>query len=728
MASARELRYHARQQRQLSSLYPHPNNKTLVQSSYFTTNNLSSASPPPPSSSTRSKRRKNSQSTEASANTSKHIGDLALPRKFNAPRTKSGKVAACAANVGVQKGQCSCILPDGAAAPVVLRYECNVPSLVCNEDVVTAMEMLQSGTFDEQHVCGFLKHDNVNSLYALIQVYLLDKCKLAPEKIPAQFVGKRESKGDAEYGISKAAKQRLELGVDDPLPVDFVVESCGLWENDEPIVPIELQGRYWQDVKEEASEEIIALIQPTFRTPIEALAMRWMRTAAEVANYLTARDMRPFAYCSVVIDEKANTLHVELSSFTSVDDLAKKFAEKEVCFKVLGGHETENEDSDYSIVLAVPQCMLNRRRESNQRKQRDERHWSESELVRKPTVVEQMIKLPLSLVQKCIRRGHSLSSPSLLVEALNTLTNKAASLRLDGKSAEELLVWRVLQSTFSDVSPYLPEEADDDANTDYLSIPQLLGLGLVFQADTDKVFQLPQFLKKQLHEVAIRLQAKESSEDLWPWKGWAIKYRKKGDKALFLEEATGSTSTLRNALRCLVAVDLPISEQERDMYKRYLLVGLAKGAAYETALQPLAATNPAERKASVMVEEETRLAALDHSVYPAMLAHYQAALPFPPRSMRQHGVKALEQLVYRLSSGINVRIVKAEMEGSEVHNLFRMQQYLAKESKEDSSPPARRKAKVKSKPKVVLSSAVQSLNLTPHGKSSPAPPCILRSL
>ena len=623
-------------------------------------------------------------------------------------------------NFGARRGQCSHILPDGAAAPVVIRYESDAVSLLTNEDVLAAMKMLQSGTFDVQHVCGFLKHDNVANVNGLIYAYLREKCNLPNEKIPAQFIAQESELRE----LSKEARLRVDGGVDDQLPVDFVIESCGVWENGDAIVPMELQGRAWRTVKKEIDEELISVLVPTYCTPIEALAARWMRSPGEVEKYVASRSMRPFAHCNVEFNEERKKFSVELLPIDGMDAWANKDEVGDRWFKVLGGHETENADSDYSIVIEVPQSMMNTdaRKTRNVATSRGTSGTRRVGLIRRPTFAEEKVKLPLSLVQKCIRRGESLSPPTLLKEALTTLTGQGSDFHVDGKTAQELLVWRVLQSAFSDASPFVPDKGQGRTRRGrYLSIPELLALGLIFQADTDRRFCLPEFLKEALHEVALRLQAKEASEDLWPWKGWAIKYRKKGDKSLLLESCSTGVSDLRNVLRCLIAVDLPISEQERDMYKRYLLVGLAKGAAYEEALEPLKPGQAVYKSSSSLVDKETRLAALDHSVYPAMLAFFQATLPFPPRSMQQHGVKALEQLIYRLSSGVNVRIVKAEMEGSEVHNLFRMQQYLAKEAKDDNASsktttPRQTKPKRKRAKQELIKSAIQSLNLTPHGK------------
>lgn len=124
--------------------------------------------------------------------------------------------------------------------------------------------------------------------------------------------------------------------------------------------------------------------------------------------------------------------------------------------------------------------------------------------------------------------------------------------------------------------------------------------------------------------------------------------------------------------------------------------------------------------------EELRLAALDHNIKPVMLLFIQAAMPFYPRHPDQHSLRALADLLWRISSSINVRILRQHLSGGPAAELFRIAQFVGADANVDTtgtnSTAAIADGQLATPKKLPLwktmqwSSAAEAMHLTRHEK------------
>ena len=350
-------------------------------------------------------------------------------------------------------------------------------------------------------------------------------------------------------------------------------------------------------------------------------------------------------------------------------------------FTVLAGREGLGAGAGCpAIVLGCPAALLDasgtdRRRTSGGERRRARSHGEASTSSAAPLVfdpVDEVGRLA-SVVSKGVRRGRGLNSDRELVQACRALL-------AGGPAGHRELLWVALTAILENCI-YAGESGRDG---EFFTVPVLVALNALAQADAQ--FALPSPVADRVVETLRRAWGDNSPAALWPWRGWhkiAASPHALLEGLAFSAEG-GDRALVADALRVCAAL-LPSSRgSSANLLLRY--VGALAGAPESKAacavpplrrLPPLPADAGRAPSARLRgLDAELLLAAYDQSVHPFFLLVLQACLPDPPSVVEQHSLKALGDLVIRLSSSLSIRAIKAQAGGGGQDQTFRFMQFV----------------------------------------------------
>jgi len=550
-----------------------------------------------------------------------------------------------------------------------------------------------------------------------------------------------------ENALSDVARVRARWRETHLVTVGFVVESCGARTSRDgvlrSILPLAWEGRRFED-GEEFGRALFKL--PNDQRPEGLKKVTWENLtpardtwmdADSATRVLESRGLRPSVL--ITVKDTPNPIHVDVAKYPGSRGLKTTKREGPMKFFLLAGRDgflakpkTGADSSDHSIVLKVSESFIRTQpetpqllqretlehgtREANQCKaQPDQAKERNSEtsppktrsLFPRPSPKVIAQTFPLSVAHKSLLRGTAFSSALQLCAAMEQL--------LDNRDeGTHKAIWMLFKTTFADISPYLKS-----SDKSVLGLDELLALSLI--SFSDPSFKLSPILRERVLRTACALQANQSGEALWAWRG----FQKPKDKSLVLESTRGSKGEkqLRNVVKAALMSPLELATADLDMLQRYLTV-----LKEETMVEKLAPLPPIENLPDTVVrlesteekslfaasspkERETLRASVDTSVCHGLPLLMQARLPFAPANTVQHGIKAFARFENRLSSGLNVRAIVKQLNGGGGNSeLFRMEQFLGKATKINTS-----KTDKDPTPEIRLKPTIEeTLKVTPH--------------
>jgi hypothetical protein len=246
-------------------------------------------------------------------------------------------------------------------------------------------------------------------------------------------------------------------------------------------------------------------------------------------------------------------------------------------------------------------------------------------------------------------------------------------------------------------------------------------VGLAALAHADHEFRLPAKVADRVMMTAVRLHAFDGPGCVWPWRGWGAMESSANPAAFELREGVGPE--LRDSIRAAMAT-LPMATGDKAVLLRHL-GALSDGSQWLHKLRSLPKVSETDEPGvRAALDAETSLAAIDHISRPSMLLHVQACLPWVPKEESQHSVHALSELIWRLSSSVNVRTVRQRDSGLNFdEELLRITSFVEKQAETEQQVSAKRMALekydpmwtgVEGKAKRNWSSALETMHLTPH--------------
>jgi len=610
--------------------------------------------------------------------------------------------------------------------------------------VKKALALVEKGE-DQQKVAQVLGFSDPSQVNAFLRVVVENRGK--EHEVASLPQALLESSGSS---LSSEAMKLAKMRPSDFVDVPFIVEGCGARENMnvkkkvslDPVLPLEWMGKQFRDGK--AFQKLLEALNAgkedqskprgkaikkfkspwiTFENIIRADNV-WDDSDA-IERALTARNLEP----SVLALVHFPSLRVEISPFTKHRWESLKKENNEHNYRILVGQEgrlSNDAKQDHTVVLSVSKKLIDsgERVPSRLDTVPQEQHAPESDaFIPEPTALMREVDLPLSLLEKALKRGTSFSSRRQLDFAINKLIETSHSGH-QGSSPTQQILWKVFMCAFADVCPYLTS----GRSSKIFSLSDLFGLSLVAHADPS--FRLPKDLQERFRLTVLSLQNfEDTSAVLWPWRGFS----KVGEKTMVLEERVlrDTIAELRNVVRAAIAFPIHCSASEREMMQRYLTCLADENWAKKVSKLPLAKPfTKAERKAFnteplSAAESETLRASMDAAYSPNVLLLLQASLPFPPKNTTQHSIRSLGIFEGRVSSNLNSRSIRKQIAGETSDaELFRIQQFLgvktdqqpsASSSSSSSSSNSQEAAKQKGKPEVELHETVEkTVNLTPH--------------
>ena len=291
---------------------------------------------------------------------------------------------------------------------------------------------------------------------------------------------------------------------------------------------------------------------------------------------------------------------------------------------------------------------------------------SGNDLLPPPSKFVSQVRIPASLLQKSIRRGNGLCTPSPLLQA-------CASLLLPEKArpgSTLAMLKAVWGGMIVDASPF-------EDSSDCLGLPALLLLSLVAKADPE--WTMPPPLRRAAVIAALRTATSAPSQQ---WIG----HVRQSDNWWHLESVDSEPSdgnderatSLRNILRTAQAVvggrlawgkwSRFIGDQsaaaviaylnDEDWKGSYLPnppsphpteMALIKG--WEEGKQPPIPKEPRLQH----LDQECCLSSIEPMVMPSTLVLLQAALSYPPTQWKKHGLPSLSKQIRKLISEANPR-------------------------------------------------------------------------
>eukprot|EP01043_Picozoa_sp_COSAG02_P017069 COSAG02_NODE_766_length_17389_cov_29.287045_1_plen_1976_part_00 len=651
------------------------------------------------------------------------------PRAGCELRDKNGEPLRTIANCGIAKGA-RAELDDsrGVAAChgfAVRALESATP-LLSHQTVARALAVLTS-TGDMQRANKILHHDDVTTVRVVVARWFSEFSL----PIPAAFTVDAGREGE----LSSHAKRRLKQRREDMLGFRFIVESCGCYTSTlAPLVPPQWIGREFKNGAELRSA-LVETADPGVELPVLATYAGlklvddavWMEPAT-LQRCVAARQVSPLSAMRLSYSPSNGVVGVEFKKYETVAlDVATDRTTDTVA-RVVTGCLLESTVTS-AVVLEVPaELMLHLKQgESNlpQGTIEDEhtRHVAASQQTNfsAPSAAAQYLLQPAAQLQTSIRRGRGLCTDSIVRQAVHDLMQAGsfpvAELGYARTSGTRTLLWRLIGCIFQDVCPYA--EAPDGVS--YCSIQELVGLAALSHADHD--FRLPPKTAERVLVTALRLHAYDGPGCVWPWRGWKD-FAKSANAASF-ELTSSAGSNVRNAIRAALAT-MPMASGDKAVLLRHL-GALSDGSQWLNKLRPLCDPRSLQvlhtTDEGTMLDMEARLAALDHMTRPNLLLFVQGCLPWIPREESQHSLSALAELIWRLSSSINVRTVRQRNAGKSVdEELLRITSFIDNQTETAQQQADKRMALDKYDPMRVdeeygatkWTSAFSTMHLTQH--------------
>lgn len=254
------------------------------------------------------------------------------------------------------------------------------------------------------------------------------------------------------------------------------------------------------------------------------------------------------------------------------------------------------------------------------------------------------VSIYASQLSKALCRGRALSgSASAVLEPFQALALSSRRSAVTGESGLCVALRIVTCTSLVSSSPW---RRDDDEM--FLSVASLASLWLSSYAD--RRLRLSPTTLDCVRKTALGLWARDDPGALWPWRGWRDK--EKLVKSLDAQFRDADADAIRLILRLKPK---GLARAEAVAFTRILAVFTTEP---HRRLLPLVKILPGVEDKPLLAAE-TKLGAYDHSLRPSsFLVVLQAALPFPPSSPDQHSLRALAELVHRLSSGLNSRAAR----------------------------------------------------------------------
>jgi len=270
------------------------------------------------------------------------------------------------------------------------------------------------------------------------------------------------------------------------------------------------------------------------------------------------------------------------------------------------------------------------------------------------------VPVEASKLAKALCRGRPLCATAGVVR--KSFRRLATSESRDARSGDSGIAaaLRVIVSTgLAASSPWL------DCRGRTLSLGAVVALFLA--ASADDTLRFSDDVVDRVETTLLALWARDLPKALWPWRGWRNK--ETTDHRGF-ECVDDNAARSRDALRALLLVNPP-SREAKVVINRLLGHLKTMDEKDETACLPLVEVEDAvkeeeeeEEEQLLLLDAEALYAAFDHSLRPSFLILLQATLPFAPRVEEQHSLRALAELVHRLSSGVNARAVRQCLGGT----------------------------------------------------------------
>ena len=644
------------------------------------------------------------------------------PRAGCELRGDDGMPLRSVANLGLAKGARAELEAAATCRGFAVRALETAAPLLSHQTVARALQELTSGG-DLHRANKILQHDDVTTVRVVVALWFVE-FKLP---VPAAFVVDAQRRAE----LSTRAQRRLRQRRGDLLAFRFIIESAGCFTSTlAPLVPPQWIGREFDSGKD-MHDALVQTADPGADIPLLAsYGLRladdasWMDRGA-LQRCVTARQVSPLAVVRLRYNASRGVTQVAFKKYepTALDTAADR-ADGTLA-RVVTGCLLESTVAA-AVVLEVPTELLPHLKQGAAKAAAAEctpSLGSNRPAFGTPSAAARCLLEPAAQLQTSIRRGRGLCTEDTVRKAVKELLQAGsypvAELGYARTSGTRTLLWRLIGCIFQDVCPY---KAAGDSQ--YCSVSELVGLAALAHADHE--FRLPPKLAERVMVTAIRLHAYDGPGCVWPWRGWS-KLGQSADPAGF--ELTGSSGAqLRDAIRAAMAT-LPMASGDKAVLLRQL-GALKEGSQWIHKLRPLcdlSSVDPVPYSAAegAVLDTEARLASLDHISRPNILLFVQGCLPWVPQEESQHSLAALAELIWRLSSSVNVRTIRQRSAGMSFdEELFRITSFVDKAAETEEQQLAKRMALERYDPMRVdgltevtkWQSAFETMHLTPHEK------------
>lgn len=635
------------------------------------------------------------------------------------------------ANLGLAKGALAELEVGGGTGATccgfaVRALEPAVP-LLSHQTVGRALAELTAGG-DLHRANAILHHDDVTTVRVMVALWFAE-FKLP---IPSAFA----ADADKRRELSAHAQRRLKQRRGNPLGFRFMIESCGYdTSTREPLVPPTWIGRQFNR-GEELHAALSEIADPGADVPLVATYGRlrvvedasWMDIGA-LQRCVTARQVSPLAVVRLHYNAHCGDVEVTFEKYGATALDRPEGSASDTLARVVTGCVLKSTVSA-AVVLQVPVVLLphltSPAAKTATASLPSQAECSSTAPSTAASAARSLLD-PAARLQTFIRRGRGLCTADNVRKAAEELVQAGscpvAELGYALTSGTRVLLWRLLGCVFQDVCPY--NSCSDCPALPYCSIQALVGLAAVAHADHQ--FRLPEKLAERVITTAIWLHAFDGPGCVWPWRGWA-RLEDSADPGAF-EFGNSNDVKLRDAIRAAMAT-LPMGSGDKAVLLRHL-GALTADSQWSLKLRPLrdpvSVAGPVYSVAEGgVLDAEACLASFDHITSPNILLFVQGCLPWVPREESQHSLSALADLIWRLSSSVNVRAVRQRNSGISCDDeLLRITSFVHKQDPTEKEEAAKRLALQKYDPMgaqpdqsatISWLSAFETMHLTPHEK------------
>lgn len=424
--------------------------------------------------------------------------------------------------------------------------------------------------------------------------------------------------GRHDRALCSSARRRLSLGPDSLLDVPFLVERCG--------DTLSYVGQRFENGSALFEETGIAA---TYSMRVED-EERWLEVD-QVKRLIEVRHIEPLGIVVADVD------------FATVEPWPPKKDDQDTRkYRLVENWADDESDEAASFVLALCDNLVEKcSKEGDDEGSQDKASGGDGRgLFSRRGACD--VSASASKLTKALCRGRALSaSPETISLPFESLVTTRRRSVITGETGLCAAIRVLLCGSLCSSSPWRAPSSG------LASVGECAALWLA--AAADRRLRLRRATLNRLKATALALWARDEPMALWPWRGWRSKEKL---CSLKLDFADADSDALRVVLRLRPR---GLSRPEAVALTRILatltdsnpptLVAL-------TGVRPTALNRP-------KLAAETELSAYDMSLRPSsFLVLMQAALPFPPTTTDQHSLRALAELVHRLSSGLNSRAAR----------------------------------------------------------------------